>query len=124
MSSTYTRGSRGIFDFPEDAVAQAWLDRLGDHQVYAPAQAVFEEELQAHVIVEGLLIEFNEDIHVAVGSLFAPQAGAEEADAPNAIALAEDMPFLFDRRKDLALKGHATSPCADHSPLSRDSMLP
>src|SRR5712691_1161887 len=106
MSSRWTLKSRGMQGFFEDRLPKSWLDRLAEDEVHPAPEQPLQEGLQVHVGVEGLGLELDHEIEIAVLLGRAPGCGAEETKAPNAVS-PDDRRALLEAMEDLVCaQGH------------------
>ena len=92
--------------FFEDRLSQSWLDRVAEHEIHGASEQAFQKGLQVHVRVEGLGLELDHEIEVAVLPGRAAGSGAEETKAPNAIS-PDDRGVLLEKPEDLlCAQGH------------------
>ena len=80
---TESRSVQDVRCFGEDAGTEVRRETLGGYQVNRAAQQPFKQFRQHEEAVEGLFAgrEFNQQIHVAVGSRLVAEYGAEERQA-------------------------------------------
>src|SRR5262249_16263328 len=70
MSSRYCPTSRGTDDLGHDAIAQSRLQAIAQHEVHTPTQQVLQPQLQLHESIEGVPVEFHQQVDVAVRAGF------------------------------------------------------
>ena len=83
-------------------------------EVDSPSEEIFEEELEVHVGVKGTapFLELDEDIDVALFTLFAPGKRSEDPDPPGAKA-PDPFAVFCQRTEDAASRKHGVSYSCD-----------
>lgn len=72
--------SRGTDRLAQDLLAHPRLQRLHQDQVHSSPQQVLESQLEVHVAIEGVPVEVNQEVDVAIRCRFIAGEGAEQRE--------------------------------------------
>jgi hypothetical protein len=95
------RKSLSIGDLASDDWLKTGLQGIWQNKVYGPSQFIFEKELQIHILIEGWMSQFGQNIHVAPVACGTVKDRPEQADTFHGKPCFDVLSVLFEKIENL-----------------------